>query len=191
MLVASWALAALAAGLMFGSVAGQDEADPSPGMDPMSETGEMEPGLHVRDAWSRESMMVDLAGAAYMVIHNNTDADDALIGASSPAAGVVEMHESSMGEDGTMSMMQLEEIPIPAHADTTLEPGGYHIMLIDLAAPLVEGDQIELNLSFANAESQAVMVPITGMAPMGSMDMGEDMEMGGDMDMGDAAEDEG
>ena len=48
MLIAPLALAALAAGLVFGSVAGQDEAEPSPGMDPTGEMGAMEPGLHVR-----------------------------------------------------------------------------------------------------------------------------------------------
>jgi copper(I)-binding protein len=115
-----------------------------------------------------------------MVIHNNTDLDDAVVGASSPAAGVVEIHQTSMAEDGTMAMAPVTEIPIPAHADAVLEPGGYHIMLIQLVEPLVEGEQIELTLEFANAASQTVVVPVQAMGPM---DMG-------DMDMGDSDEDE-
>lgn len=178
------ALAALALSLAFGSVVAQDEMEPTDTM------GEMEPGLYVRDAWSRESMMVDLAGAAYMIIHNNSDADDALVGASSPIAGVVEIHESSMGEDGAMSMVRLEEIPIPAHADTLLEPGGYHLMLIDLVAPLLEGDEFEVSLEFASGEPRTVSVPIMGMAPMGESDMGDGMEMGAPDDMDEMTEDD-
>jgi copper(I)-binding protein len=178
----------VAISLAFGSVAAQDDSetmDPMESMDPMEQ---MEPGLSVRHAWTRESMMIDLAGAAYMVIHNNSDADDALLGASSPAAGVVEIHESSMDEDGAMAMMHVEEIPIPAHADAVLEPGGFHIMLIDLVEPLTEGTEIELVLEFATAEPQTVMVPVQGMAPMGDMDMddmdGDHDDMDDDDDMG-------
>ncbi len=177
------AAVAVAVSLAFGSVAAQDDSetmDPVESMEPMEQ---MEPGLFVRDAWTRESMMVDLAGAAYMVIHNNTDDDDALLGASSPAAGIVEIHESSMDADGVMAMMHVEEIPIPAHADAVLEPGGYHIMLIDLAEPLTEGTEIELVLEFATAEPQTVMVPVQAMAPMGDMDDDDDMDMD-DMDGG-------
>jgi copper(I)-binding protein len=171
----------VAISLAFGSVAAQDDSetmDPMESMDPMEQ---MEPGLSVRHAWTRESMMVDLAGAAYMVIHNNSDADDALLGASSPAAGVVEIHESSMDAEGAMAMMHVEEIPLPAHADAVLEPGGFHIMLIDLVEPLTEGTEIELILEFATAEPQTVIVPVQGMAPMGEMDMDMD-DMDGDMD---------
>ena len=84
-----------------------------------------------------------------------------------PAAGVVEIHQTSMAEDGTMAMAPVTEIPIPAHADAVLEPGGYHIMLIQLVEPLVEGGQIELTLEFANAAPQTVMVPVQAMGPHG------------------------
>jgi len=164
---------AIAISLALGSVAAQDDAtDDSDAMDTMEH---MEPGISVRDAWTRESMMVDLAGAAYMVIHNDTDADDALVGASSVAANVVEIHESSMDVEGAMAMAQVQEIPIPAHADAVLEPGGYHIMLIELAEPLGEGQEIEVTLEFATAAPQTVMVPVQATGPMGGMD-GEDTD---------------
>ena len=86
--------------------------------------------------------MLELAGAAYMVIHNNTDADDALVGASSPAAEFVELHLSSMDDEGMMSMNQVAEIAIPAHGDAVLKPGSYHVMLIDLVEPLTEGAEV-------------------------------------------------
>jgi copper(I)-binding protein len=87
-----------------------------------------------------------------------------------------------MDEDGAMAMMHVEEIPIPAHADAVLEPGGYHIMLIDLVESLTEGTEIELVLEFATAEPQTVMVPVQAMAPMGGMDDDDDDD---DMDMDD------
>ena len=130
----------------------------------------MEPGLTVQGAWTRESMMAELAGAAFMVIHNSTDFDDALVGASSPAAAVVEIHQTSMADDGTMAMAPVAEVPIPAGGDAVLEPGGYHVMLIDLVAPLEVGQQIELSLEFAAAAPQTIAVPVQALGPMDGMD---------------------
>ncbi len=124
------------------------------------------PGLHVVSPWSRESPMMELAGAAFMVIVNNTDADDALVGASSPAAATVEIHQTTEAEDGTMMMAPVEEVPIPAGGLAELKPGGYHVMLIDLVQPLVEGEQIEISLDFASSEPQTIVVPIQAMGPM-------------------------
>ena len=144
-------------------------------------------GLYVMDAWTRESPMMDLAGAAYMVIHNNTDVDDALVGASSPVAEFVELHLSSMDDEGMMSMNQVMEIPVPAHADAVLKPGSYHLMLINLNEPLVEGTAVELSLEFMTAEPQTVSAPVMASMPMMS-DM-DDMDHG-DMDMDDMAEED-
>jgi copper(I)-binding protein len=114
-------------------------------------------------------MMAELAGAAFMVIHNTTDFDDALLGASSPAAAVVEIHHTSMAEDGSMSMAPVAEIPIPAGGVAVLEPGGFHVMLIDLVAPLEVGQVIELSLEFGSAEPQTISVPVQAFGPMDDM----------------------
>lgn len=169
------------------AVAAEDDEAMSDDMDKMAPMEEMESGLFVRDAWTRESPMMQLAGAAYMVIHNSTDADDALIGASSPVAEFVELHLSSMDDEGMMSMNQVAEIPIAAHADAELKPGSYHIMLINLTEPLTEGTEVTLELEFMTAEPQTVIAPVMAGAPMmGDMDMdmdhGEDMDHSHDMD---------
>jgi copper(I)-binding protein len=57
----------------------------------------------------------------------------------------------SGGMDGMMSMREVASIPVPAGEQVVLEPGGYHIMLIDLTAPLVEGETIQLALQFEKA----------------------------------------
>ena len=170
--------------LSLSAVAAQEaEADEMASMEPMAE---MEPALYVRDAWARVSPMVELAGAAYMAIHNATDADDALVSASSPAAEFVELHLSSMDEEGMMSMNQVTEIALPAHGDAVLKPGSYHVMLINLNEPLVEGTDVELSLEFMTAEAQTVSAPV-----MASMPMMSDMDDMDDMDMDEDEDDEG
>ena len=183
----SGAAVAAALSLTFAAVAAEEEAmEEMASMEPMMD---MEPGLHVMEAWARVSPMVDLAGAAYMVIHNNSDADDALVGASSPAAEAVELHLSSIDDEGMMSMNQVMEIPVPAHGDAVLKPGSYHVMLINLAERLEEDTEVELSLEFMVAEPQTIAVPVMAGGPMmmgeGEMDMDHDMDMddeGRDMD---------
>jgi copper(I)-binding protein len=173
---------AVAVGLMVGAaglVSATDATDDGSSMESMAPPQPMEsmaPGLYVQDAWTRESPMMDLAGAAYMVIHNTTDSDDALIGAYSPQAEVVELHLSSMDDDGMMSMAQVPEIPIPAHADAVLMPGSYHIMLIGLLEPLTEGTDVEISLEFMSAEPQTISAPVMSEPPQGEMDLGMGMD---------------
>jgi copper(I)-binding protein len=145
------------------------------------------PGLHVVGAWSRESPMMELAGAAFMVLVNNSEADDALVGASSPAATTVEIHQTTQAEDGTMAMAPVEEVPVPAGGMAELKPGSYHVMLIGLVQPLVVGEQIELTLEFATAEPQTVMVAVQAIGPMPTDmddDDAEDMDDDDAEDMG-------
>jgi hypothetical protein len=107
--------------------------------------------MKVTDAWARTSMGMDRAGAAYLVIRNDTGKDDALIGVTSPAAATAELHETTTGSDGMTGMSPVSEIPVVAGGSATLEPGGFHIMLIDLAAPLTVGATIDLTLTFREA----------------------------------------
>lgn len=187
-LLMSGAALTAAIGLSFGSVAAQDDDGAMEEMASMEPIGEMEPGLYVIDPWARESPMLELAGAAYMVIHNNTDADDALIGASSPAAEFVELHLSSMDAEGMMSMNQVTEIPVPAHGDAVLKAGSYHVMLINLVEPLEEGAEVELSLEFMTAEPQTIMVEVMADGPT-MMDDGMDMDSMDEDSMDDGMDD--
>jgi periplasmic copper chaperone A len=154
-----------------GAVAASDDERSMEAMASPEPLASMAPGLYVQDAWTRESPMLDLAGAAYMIIRNDTDSDDALIGASSPQAEVVELHLSSMDDEGMMSMAQVQEIPVPAHDDAVLKPGSYHIMLIGLLEPLTEGTDVEINLEFMTAEPQAITAPVLAEPPTSATDM--------------------
>ena len=101
--------------------------------------------LRVSDAWVRTpNPAVDVA-AAFVTIENTTDAPVALVAVSSKQAGVVEMHETKT-VDGMMSMQKVDRIAVPAHATTKLAPGGSHLMMIELARPLLA--PVELTMRF-------------------------------------------
>ncbi len=184
----SGAAVAAALSLALSGVTAAEDTDDMDAMASMEPMAEMEPGLYVLEPWARESPMLDLAGAAYMVIRNNTDEDDALVGASSPAAEVVELHLSSMDDEGMMSMNQVEEIPVPAHGDAELKPGSYHVMLINLVEPLEADTEIELSLEFMSAEPQTISLPVMAGGPMTMGDMDDDMSDDMD-DMSDMSDD--
>lgn len=111
-------------------------------------------GLVLLGVWSRPALAMDGSGngAAFLVIVNPGTEDDTLISGSSDVASVVEIHETSMTEDGVMQMRQVEGgIPIPAGGAVTLRPGGYHVMFIGLNQDLVLDEAFEVTLTFENA----------------------------------------
>jgi len=122
--------------------------------------------LSVEGAHVRAVPPVSTTTAAFMQIHNAGDADRALVAASSPAARVAELH-NHVDVDGVMQMRQVETIPVPAGEGVELAPGGYHLMLIDLAEPLHEGDEVALTLTFDDGQSFAVEAPVRRIETMG------------------------
>ena len=68
--------------------------------------------------------------------------------------------------DGTMRMQELEAgLPLPGGETVTLQPGGYHVMLLDLAEPLAVGEEIEVTLQFAGAGEMTITAPVAETAP--------------------------
>ena len=115
-------------------------------------------------------------GAAYMTLTNPSDTADRLISASSDVAEAVELHESTL-QDGSMAMQQVNGIDVPAGGQATLEPGGYHVMLIGVAEGLAEGDTVALTLSFEQAGEQTVDATVVPLGDTGA-DMGSEGHMG-------------
>ena len=107
-------------------------------------------------------------GAAFMVVKNSGATDDALVGAKSPVAARAELHTHIQDGD-VMRMRQVSSIDVPAGGTVSLQPGGLHIMLIDLKEPLRPGETFPLTLTFAKAGTVAVYVPVKSPAEMGSM----------------------
>jgi copper(I)-binding protein len=97
----------------------------------------------VSNAWARATMPGQPVSAAYMQI--KSDADAKLIGVSSSAVPQVEVHEMKMDGD-VMIMRQVQSIDLPKGKTVALEPGGFHIMLMNLKQPITAGQIIPLTL---------------------------------------------
>lgn len=144
--------------------------------------------MRVSGAWARTSPAVATAGALYLTITNGGEADDALVGVTvdPSVAAKAELHETvaasmedtssstamgggtSNGTGGSGEMMEMrpvDRIPVPAGGSVALEPGGYHIMLLDLAEPLQVGATIEVTLTFDAASEMVVTADVRDTAP--------------------------
>ena len=140
--------------------------------------------ITIEGQWARTSPATASMGAAYMDITSSEG--DQLVAVSVPAsiAARAEIHEmvpadmatdDSMDESmddgemdmdmGAMVMQQIMALDLPAGETVSLEPGGYHVMLIDLAEPLAEGDTFNVTLDFAEADDLTVEVVVRTEAP--------------------------
>ena len=126
--------------------------------------------IEANDYWAR-SAMKDGNGAAYMLLHNYSANDDAVIGASSDVATATEIHLSQITADGTMEMSKQESIALPADGEVEFKPGSYHVMLIGLKQDLKAGDEITLTLHFKNHEDITLTVPVLEASNMGGSGM--------------------
>lgn len=121
----------------------------------------------VTDAWVRATMPGQKTSGAYLQIQS--DADARLVGVSSPVAPRAEVHEMKMDGD-VMRMRELKALDLPRGKPVVLEPGGYHIMLMNLKKPISAGESVPLTLVIESAgERQTVDVKAEARAPGSAM----------------------
>ena len=120
----------------------------------------------VTDAWARATVQGQKATGAFMKITAKDNAK--LVSASSPVAGVVEIHEMKMDKD----VMRMSALPngldLPAGKAVELKPGGYHVMLMDLKTSLVKDTAVPLTLTVQDAKgvkSNAELKVLLGLQP--------------------------
>ena len=106
-----------------------------------------------------------MATAAFMVLKNSGDKDMKLVKAENNVSKVTELH-THLNEDGIMKMRRVPAIDIKAKGEAALEPGGLHVMMIDLKAPLKEGDKVAITLVFADGSSKKIEAPIRRPMPV-------------------------
>lgn len=99
-------------------------------------------------AWVRATVQGQMSSGGYLTL--NASEPLTLVGASTPAAGTTEVHEMRM-EGEVMRMRQVEGIPVAPGKPVELKPGGYHLMLMQLRAPLQPHTRVPLTLTFRNA----------------------------------------
>ncbi len=98
--------------------------------------------------------------AAYMTIRNTGGAADRLLSASTAAAGIVEIHTVEMENDIMRMRPLVDGLEIPAGGEVALQPGGYHIMLMNLQEALVAGETLSLTLTFQSGKELSVEAEI-------------------------------
>jgi copper(I)-binding protein len=123
--------------------------------------------LSISQAWTRATPPRAQTAGGFLTIENTGDAPDRLIGASSPIASQVEIHEMRM-DNGVMVMRPAADgITIPAGGSVTLAPGGFHIMFMQLKEGLAEGDAVTVELSFEHAGNIEVVFPVESIGAAG------------------------
>ena len=124
--------------------------------------------VQITDAWARATVAQQKATGVFMQL--TAAKDQRLVAVQSPAAGISEVHEMKM-EGDVMKMRPLPALALPAGQRVTLQPGGLHLMLMDLKQPLAAGSSLALTLTFEGADGvrqeQQLTVPVRapGAAP--------------------------
>ena len=97
----------------------------------------------------------------------NRGGEDRLLAASTTIAERTELHTHQMDDKGVARMRKVSHIDLPSNERVMLKPGGYHVMLMGLTAPLKEGESFSLTLRFENTGDLTFDVPVAGPGAMG------------------------
>ena len=124
--------------------------------------------LRIEHPFARATPPGAKSGGAYLTIVNSGTAPATLVGAASPVAGAVELHQMAM-DGGVMTMRAVRAVDVPPGGKLELKPGGYHFMLLDLKQPLKVGDKLPLKLSFQNLGTIEVAIEVEAMDAGSSM----------------------
>jgi hypothetical protein len=123
--------------------------------------------VSVKDPWVRGTVAQQKASGAFMQI--TSAAGGRLVAASSPVAGVVEIHEMAM-DGNVMKMRAIPGLVLPAGKPVELKPGGYHVMLMDLKQALQPGQTVPITLVVEGAGGQRETVQVA--APVRALNQG-------------------
>ena len=116
--------------------------------------------LIITHPWARVTATANVPGVGYLAIENTGTDDDRLLGAASPVVARVELHRTVI-EDGIARMRPPPDgLALPAGAIIELAPGGYHLMLTGLTAPLTTGARVPLTLRFERAGEVAIEIVV-------------------------------
>ena len=114
--------------------------------------------IDIDHPYARPTTAGQQVGVGYLKLANR-GAADRLLSAKTPAAASVEMLSMSM-EGDVMKMRQVDAIELPSGATVSLQPGGFHLMLMGLKAPLKVGDKLPLTLKFEKAGEVVVTLNV-------------------------------
>lgn len=149
-----------AAAALLALSAGSAAAQPVPGQ------ANVNVNVNVSNAWVRTTIPGQQSTGAFMSLRAPTAMK--LVAVSTPAAGIVEVHEMKMDGD-IMRMREILQLELPAGKTVDLQPGGLHVMLMDLKQPFAKDTRVPFTLTFKDAkgvDSQLnVSLPVAAVAP--------------------------
>ncbi|MEK7346216.1 MAG: copper chaperone PCu(A)C [Pseudomonadota bacterium] len=123
--------------------------------------------VKVEGGWARATVQGQKASGAFMKL--TAPQATRLVAVSTPVAGVAEIHEMKM-DGGVMKMRAVPALELPANQAVELKPGSYHLMLMDLKAPLAKDSAVALSLTFKDAKGvesqQQISLPVSTAMPM-------------------------
>lgn len=130
----------------------------------------------ITDAWVKAADSG--LSAAFGTLNNESDEDITLVSAESPASTMLQLHETVENDSGEMVMQEKDGgFVIPAGGSFVLEPGGNHIMLMDLTAPLAAGDEATFTLTFSDGSTYEFTAPVKDYSGANENYEGDDMDM--------------
>jgi copper(I)-binding protein len=132
-------------------------------------TAQQPAAVTVSNAWARAVLPGQASSGGYMVLTAREPLT--LVGATSPAAAIIEIHQMKM-EGDVMKMRAVDTLDLPVGKPVEFKPGGYHFMLMDLQSPFKAGTQVPLTLQFRDAKGAArqlkVSLPVALAPPAGA-----------------------
>lgn len=130
----------------------------------------------VADAWVRATVPQQMATGAFMRL--TSDSDMRLVGADSPRASVVEIHEMIM-DGNVMKMNAVPGVDLPAGKTVELKPGGYHVMLMGLKQQVKDGDEVPVSIVVEAADGARQTIELKALArPLNATPGGQQMQHG-------------
>jgi periplasmic copper chaperone A len=119
-----------------------------------------EQGIAVHDPWMR-TVIPSRPAAGYFTLSNGSDKPVALVGAASPACGMLMLHQS-IQESGQDRMVMVKSIPVPAHGEVKFAPGGYHLMCMSPSNAVSPGNSVSVELRFEDGGTVTANFPVRG-----------------------------
>lgn len=122
--------------------------------------------ITVSNAWIRPGVVGGAPTAAYMVIQNTGNGADRLLDVSADFSDMLAVHETQIVDDVARMIPQEGGVEIPANSTVELRQGGLHVMIIELNEDLIEGQEVELILTFENAGERTIPAIVSVEQPL-------------------------
>ena len=146
--------------------------------DPKSAPAATLGAIEIHRPWARPALETPGQGGGFFVLTNKGAEPDRLVAASSPATEKVEIHAIKV-VGGDIAMRPREDgLTVPGGVTLTLQPRGYHLLLIGLREPLIQGARLAVTLTFEKAGSIDVVFPVEAPGPIGKEVLVEERQRG-------------